>query len=609
MRLRTRLLLAQAPLALALLLVGALAVATLREAGAAGGRILAENYRSTLAAQRMNEALERLDSAALFRVAGEDARAQAQEAEHLEAFGRELAVQQANITESGEAEATVALAEAWGGFQAALGALPAAADRRAAYFRTLQPRFVATKQALGRVLALNQGAMEAKSEALRRQSARANLLTLAGVGAALLAGVLASAHLTARAVRPLLALSAAARRVGAGDWEARVGGPDAGGEIGQLAGDFDAMAERLRAYRDSSLGELLQAQAASQAAIDSLPDPVVVLGLQGELLNANTAAERVLGLSVEREGGGLAALPPPVREVLARLRAHVLSGAGPYAPRGYDEALRLEGPEGPAFYVPRATAVEAGGAGVRGVTVVLQDVTRLRRFDELAHDQVAAAAHEFRTPLTSLRMAVSLCAEGVAGPTTAQQAELLGAAREDCERLQALVDDLLDLRRIQSGRLELTLRPVPVQDVLEAGVAPHRAAAEQKGVALEVHPAPGADAVQADPERLALALSNLVANAVRHTPAGGRVRVEARREGPRVRFRVEDTGPGVPAEHHKRIFEKFFRVPGAPPGAAGLGLTIAREVVDAHGGALVLEGPGGKGDGARFSFDVRAAER
>ena len=226
---------------------------------------------------------------------------------------------------------------------------------------------------------------------------------------AFLAGLLASGALVARALRPVAVLGQAVRRLGEGDLDARVRVADSG-EIGQLARDFNAMADSLRSYRQSSLGELLQAQASAQAAIDSLPDPVLVFGADGTLLNANRIAEALLGVRLDAEAP-LAPMPPEVRAVVDRVRTHVLAGDGPYVPRGFDEAVLVSSSEGAMALLPRATPVVGEGGGVLGATVVLQDVTRLRRFDELKNDLVATVAHEFRTPLTSLRMAIHLCVE------------------------------------------------------------------------------------------------------------------------------------------------------------------------------------------------------
>src|SRR6185295_3053714 len=147
-------------------------------------------------------------------------------------------------------------------------------------------------------------------------------------------------------------------------------------------------------------------------------------------------------------GDPLAPAPPEVRATLERLAVQVLSGKGAYQPRGLDEALRTVAAGQEAFVLPRATPVLSEKGGVIGAAILLQDVTRLMRFDELKNNLVATVAHEFRTPLTSLQMAIHLCLEQTVGPLTDKQADLLYAAREDCSRLQSIVEELLDLSRI-----------------------------------------------------------------------------------------------------------------------------------------------------------------
>jgi signal transduction histidine kinase len=295
-----------------------------------------------------------------------------------------------------------------------------------------------------------------------------------------------------------------------------------------------------------------------------------------------------------------------VREVVDRVHAHVVSGKGAYVPRGFEESVRTESKDGLRYLLPRATPLYSEQGAVVGATLVLQDVTRLMRFDELKNDLVATVAHEFRTPLTSLRMAIHLLAEAVVGPLTEKQADLVQAARQDCERLQSIVDDLLDLSRIQAGRIELRRGVVPVGQLLAEAEAGVRAAAEAGRLALVVESTEPDIGVDGDLERLQLVLSNLLANAVRHTPPEGRIGVLAERRGGVVRFEVSDTGEGIPREYQERIFEKFFRVPGMRSGGVGLGLYISREIVQAHGGEMGLESEPGKG--SRFWFTVPLAK-
>jgi len=262
----------------------------------------------------------------------------------------------------------------------------------------------------------------------------------------------------------------------------------------------------------------------------------------------------------------------------------------------------VQRPEGERVFLPRAEPVYEEGGGIVAATVVLQDVTRLRRFEELRNDLVSTVAHQFRTPLTSLRMAIHLCLEGIAGPVTPKQQELLYAGREECERLQGIVDELLDLARLQSGSIPLDLEVVAAQTLLEEAAKPHRADAEAKKIALEVEPVLGDARVRADPQRLRLVFQNLLENALRHTPEGGRITLRASEDAASVRFEIHDTGPGVPEDAQGRIFEKFYRGPGGAGGGAGLGLSIARDVVRAHGGEIGVDSAPGRG--SRFWFTL-----
>ena len=450
------------------------------------------------------------------------------------------------------------------------------------------------------VLALGFVALEVS----RVASGRVEQLTLAAATLALLAGAAASFRLTQRTLRPIAILRQAAERIGRGDFAARaqVAGHD---EIASLAREFNGMAERLAELQRSSVGELLQARRAAQAAIDSLPDPVLIFDTAGRLLETNDAAAASFALRPgESLENALGRSDSEVREAIERVRTHVLAGSGPYLPRGFGEALRLPSPQGERAWLPRAVPLRGPDGAVIGATVVLQDVTAARRIEELRDDLVATVAHELKTPLTSLRMAVHLCVEEAAGPLTPGQADLLHAARQDCERLQSIIDDILDLARIQSGRLELHREPLQAEELVNAVVEAHAAAAAAEGITLSAEVLPGGPVVDGDRERLELVLGNFVSNALRHTPRGGRITARATGEALALRFEVQDSGEGIPPEHQPRVFDRFFRVPGRASKGSGLGLAIAREIVQAHGGAIGVSSEPARGSTFWFTLPL-----
>jgi signal transduction histidine kinase len=545
----------------------------------------------------MEESIEQIDSAALFLVTGRSDLAEALVAEHRGRFEEELKAQEANITEEGEGEATATLRRLWVDYLGKFDryrALSTPREMQSAYFGELLPAFSGVKAAAARVLDINQDGMLRRSDAAQHSARRYHLLllSLALGGSAL--GLWASTSLISRLLRPVQVLAQASRRIGEGDLatRARVEGKD---EIAELAREFNTMAERLQRYRDSSLGELLEAQQASQATIESLPDPVLVLDVEGRLQHHNQAAETLLRLRPDLGGGDvLASAEPSVQALVQRVHQHVTSGKGMFAPKSLEDAVRVSTPEGDRHFLPRASPVYAEEGNVAGTTLVLQDVTRLLRFDELKNNLVATVAHEFRTPLTSLRMAIHLCTEQAVGPLTEKQADLLFAAREDCERLQSIVDELLDLSRIQSGRIELRTTELDPETIVRTAVDAQRGAAAKRKVDLRSEALPGIDHVVADPDRIQLVLANLLTNAIRHSPEGAAVVVRVKASGAKVRFEVIDQGPGVPREYREAIFEKYFRAPGAPGGGAGLGLFISQEIVQAHGGQIGVEGEPGR---------------
>ena len=347
-------------------------------------------------------------------------------------------------------------------------------------------------------------------------------------------------------------------------------------------------------------------QHAAQSAIDSIPDPVIIFDTKGGVLNVNQAAESLLDAElIPGSTEALSRAEPAVREVLYRMRTHVLSGKGAYAPKDFSEAVGVKAVDGDRYFLPRATPVCSEHGVVEGATVILQDVTRLRRFDELKNDLVATVAHEFRTPLTSLRMAVHLCLEGVVGPVTEKQADLLHAAREDCVRLQGIIDDLLDLARLQGGRLEMRKVQLSVSDLVEAAIAAQQSAAQQRKVTLSGELSPLApEKIAVDPERIGLVFGNLIGNAIRHTAEASRVLVRVLPAGTYARFEVVDSGEGVAKEYQRDIFNRFFRVPGSSSGGAGLGLSIAKEIVEAHGGDIGVESQPGQGSTFFFTLPL-----
>jgi two-component system, NtrC family, sensor histidine kinase KinB len=562
---------------------------------------LRENYDSVVACDQMKEALERLDSGALFALAGDAQRGRDLAARQAPLFVKALDAELRNITLPGEGPLAFRIRDLYAAYPPLLAAVlddvrPLEA-RRAVYFSRLLPLFRDIKETADRVEQLNQDNMvraNARSRGLAALARRRMALLLA-LGAVLAIGFVL--FLGRAILVPLSRLTASVREIEQGnlDLNLPVTSQD---EIGQLAAAVNAMAGRLRELRRTNRARLLRAQQTSQLAIDNLPDAVAVFSPEMEVELANRNAVSTLGL---RPG-------QPVPERHADWLPHLLQEAarsGALPDRGYEAARQIchQGQE--RFYLPHAVAVHGADGALAGVTLILSDITNLRRIDEMKSGLLSTVSHELRTPLTSLQMALHILLDEQVGALTAPQTELLVAARDDAERLRVILVNLLDIARYESGAQQLNLEALPPRDLVEAAVAPLRSAFVDQGIALKLEVAPLLPAVLADPARAHLALSNLVQNALQHTPAGGVVEVKVSAEADVVRFTVIDSGPGFPAEHASRLFDRFFQVPGSH-GGAGLGLAIAKEIVQAHNGSIGVDAPAA-GTGASFWLTLPVA--
>lgn len=591
-----------------LFVVGAQSISMLERLGGSIDVILRENYRSVVAAQEMKEALERIDSGALFALAGDGERGRALVDLQRPRFEKALATELGNITIVGEKERADRVRAL---FKSYVATLPRVLDenlstdaRSRIYFSRLLPIFQEIKRGSEEILQLNQSNMvEANNRARALAAAARNrMILLLAAGVALAIGLVV--FLSQAILGPLSRLTESAREIERGhlDLVVPVASRD---ELGQLAEAFNAMASSLRELRRSDQAKLLRAQKTSQLAIDSLPDAVALISPEGGIELANRTAIAEFGLAPgaevpERHGQWLRPLLSSTDrspEFAARF--------GVQPDRGLETAIQVwkEGKE--HFFLPHAVAIRDAEGELQGTTLILSDVTELRRVDEMKSGLLSTVSHELRTPLTSLQMAVHVLLGEKLGELNTAQTEMLVVARDDAERLREIVESLLELSRIQSDRRLLRFETVASRDFVEARTNEFRPEFEDAGIELKVEIDPATPKVLADPARARLVLSNLLSNALHHTPAGGSVTVRAEQHEKYVRFSVADTGPGIPADQTERIFDRFYQVPGTEDlGGAGLGLSIAKEIVHAHGGEIHVQSKEGVGTKFWFSLPV-----
>jgi signal transduction histidine kinase len=596
---RRRIIVALIPLLILLAVIGGTATVLIYRLGTGIDQILRENYDSVIFMRNLNEALERIDSSFQFALAGRETDAYQQFEANWKLFDENLKREQGNITLHGEAELVQSLTTISDRYRDQGNAFyKEPADLRTGLYFTpsgqlgLYNSFRQIKQLSGNILAMNEKNMHDAD----REARNLAHLSLWWYGAGLFIGFAFAGLLLFTTVRtilyPIRALTDSATAIGQGNLDQLVS-VSSRDEIGQLADAFNGMARQLRELLQSQRGQIALAQQTGQATINSFPDPVFVVNSQQEVEMANAVARRLLGVVPKIEAGNTSTNWVPPSELQKPLQESFLEGQE-YLPQEFDRAISLRMGDENRSFLPRIAPIRDVQGVVRGATVLLQDVTRFRLLDEVKSNLVATVSHELKTPLTSIRLALHLLLEEATGPLLPKQLELLVDARDNAERILVMINNLLDLTRLEQAPGQLHFQPARPAALIRTMAESFRPRAAEQGIEFSIDAPLDLPQVAVDLDQLQHALQNLLENALAYT-RGGRITLAAQKARDNVTFSVTDTGKGIPPQFVQSVFEKYFRIPGSSaPGGSGLGLAIVREIVTAHGGTVECESEPGK---------------
>ncbi len=343
--------------------------------------------------------------------------------------------------------------------------------------------------------------------------------------------------------------------------------------------------------------ELEVARQRNAALLSALPDAVVRIAADGTIADLELPADAPARFQVgEILGRRLEELFPAsvAEKVHAQIRTTL--DAGRLTRREYEIQFGGE---------PVDLELRAAPHGRFDVIGIVRDVTQRKRLDAMRDDFVATVSHELRTPLTSIHGSLRLIAGGVLGEIPGEVKDLAEVASANSDRLQRLIDDLLDMRRIESGRLDLRIEPVDLAKALQQSLRVNQGYAEAHGVRLVLEePLPGSE-VEVDPDRFQQIMANLLSNAVKHSPQGEQVRITLGRDAERARVSVRDAGPGIEPAFRPRVFDRFAQADSSASrsvGGTGLGLAICKRLVEELGGRIGFET--GLGEGTCFFFEL-----
>ena len=428
-----------------------------------------------------------------------------------------------------------------------------------------------------KILDHNEQQMFMANRAAEQKSKDSIRLLIIAMISAVIVFILTYARLGHSIITPIQNLTKSIRELRSRDFaqSLRVEADD---ELGALTKEFNAMAEELRNFYRETDRKFIELNQVIRAMMTTLPYPLFILGENDEVSRMNPAAER-LADSMRTKG----AMPNQIRKHLA---AAAVTGPD-YRLDDLKQALLFRIDEQEVFFLPRIFPIVLEDGTAFGRALMLVDVTKFRWLDEMKSDVLSTLSHEIRTPLTAIRLVLHLLMEKDVGELTVAQEEIVTTARNDCERLLKTLNSILDLARMESGKSQLDLRPIPAKRIVEESYYGFRDQAAGASHPLRMDVSDTLPFVHADPERISFVFSNFLSNALKYSYRNTEILLTARSlNSDFVRFSVINSGPGLSEDEQARVFDKFYRGTGQKGEGAGLGLSIARQVVQAHDGRI-----------------------
>ncbi|MBI1804792.1 MAG: PAS domain S-box protein [Ignavibacteriae bacterium] len=457
------------------------------------------------------------------------------------------------------------------------------------------------------LIEINQKEMKRVAKQTKSTSDEAIIAVLFATVFATVLSILTMMQFTKRIIEPAERLTQTVNQIGRGRLDLKID-IETNDEIGELSREFNKMTERLRKFEEMNIDNILAEKQKSETIVESISDALIVCDSEGTIQLMNRSAEDLLSVrETDVVGKPISAYLADDR-LLGILRSHNDNADNAQRSSPYIQFNH----KGHQVYVRPQVSEIATPQGIRrGVVLILQDVTQFKELDKMKSDFMAAVSHEFRTPLTSINMSVDILRQQILGPLTSSQEELLEASKRDCERLTKLIRELLQLSKLEAGKIEFREEVLDIRKVIESSVQPHELPFREKGVGLKLVLEKNMPRLVGDEQQLSWVISNLVSNALRYTNSGGCVEVYAGHDGSDMLLvQVKDTGRGISQEYLGKIFDKFVQVKqtfDSTPGSVGLGLAIAKEIIELYGGRIWVESEPGKG--STFSFRLPVERR
>lgn len=492
----------------------------------------------------------------------------------LASFDSVLKLQEANVTEAGEREATALVRNNFNELQSG----------------NVNSSLHEIRLSLQRILQLNMAAIELKNEKAGKTADKA--LTYISFLAALvfIVGLTFSVNFPAILTGPMGSLTEGIQQISRKNYQHRIH-LDRQDEFGQMAESFNNMAERLEYFENSNLNKIIFEKTRAEAVINSLKEASIGIDKNETILFANDQALQLLGLQARDVIG------KPVAELSKRndLFRFLLEEKG-----SLPFKIVLENREN--YFTKEIMNISQDGANSK--VIVLRNITSFKELDVAKTNFIATISHELKTPLASSDFSIKLLEDERVGHLSSEQKDLIHNLKEDNQRMLRILSELLNMAQVEAGKIQLDISDAKPEEVMNNAVNSVLNTAKEKNILLEKDYHIHDDYVKADADKTTWVLNNFLTNAIKYSPDGGKIHVALHKISNEIEFSVKDEGPGIPSEYLSRVFDRFFKIPGSKTGGTGLGLAISKEFIEGQGGQIWVKSE--IGSGSTFGFNLPA---
>jgi NtrC-family two-component system sensor histidine kinase KinB len=497
-------------------------------------------------------------------------------------FEDNLKLQRRNITEVGEKELTDSLNE---------------------HFRQLQRNPYDTslmrllRDDISDITLLNMQAIERKSKVAGTTADNSILwVSLIGVICFLIAFVI-FVNLPGNIANPIKELTASIKQIAAQNYGERVHF-EKHNEFGELASSFNTMAEKLQEYQAGNIQKLMMEKKRIETLINNMHDPVIGLDEKKVVLFMNNTALKIAGLNPEDVIGkpvqNIAVNNDLVRLLIRDLFSEKVKQEEKQLP------LKIYSDNKESYFEREIIPIKIIPTGEKeekliGNVILLQNITPYKELDFAKTNFIATVSHELKTPISSIKMSLQLLENKQVGFLNAEQQSLLDSIKEDAGRLLKITAELLNMTQVESGNIQLSMMPSDPKKILMYAVNATKTQAEEKHIKLDLNSPDNIPKVQADNDKTAWVLTNLISNAIRYSYENSTINLSISQIDDKIKIAVKDIGQGIAPQFKDKIFNRYFRVPGTKKEGTGLGLAISKEFIEAQGGQITVDSEFGTG--------------